>query len=180
MIEHANIIWKNIPEYEGLYLISNYGDIKSLHNYRKGNILKPKIRKGYYQIGLRKNGKRKWYAIHRLVAKTFLNNENNFPQVNHKDENKLNNYVENLEFCTASYNNKYGTRLERVANSNKLRKEVIKYNLEGKFIEEYKSVSEAGRKNNINISCISACCRNTISQTHNYIFKFKGGGANAN
>ena len=108
-------LWKDIPEYEGLYQVSNYGRIKSLHNYRgKGNIIKPKIKNNYYQIGLRKNNIRKWFSIHRLVAENFILNSQNLPQVNHKDENKLNNYVDNLEWCTVLYNNTYGTRIDKV------------------------------------------------------------------
>lgn len=165
-------IWKDIPNYENLYQISNLGRIKSLQNYRKYNILTPRIKKGYYTIGLRKNGKRKWYLIHRLVAKTFIPNNDNLPQVNHIDENKLNNRVNNLEWCNASYNNNYGTRQERVSNTNKLRKEVYKYDKEGNLLAKYHSVKEASIKNKCSISTISEYCRN-ILHCKDYIFTFK-------
>ena len=106
-------IWKDIPGYEGLYQISNLGNVKSLPrkvNKRKcEEIIKvPTIsNKGYYRISLCKNGKIKYYAIHRLVAEAFISNHNNLPCVNHKDCNKQNNNVDNLEWCTYSYNNMY-------------------------------------------------------------------------
>lgn len=165
-------VFKDIKDYEGIYQISNFGRIKSLHNYRKNNILKPKIKKGYYQIGLRKNNKRKWYSVHRLVAQTFLPNENNLPQVNHKDENKLNNNVNNLEWCSASYNNCYGTRIKRVQE--KTSKKVLQYDLKGNFIKEYNSLREATEKNNIkSISNISLCCNGKYKQAGGYIWKYK-------
>ena len=164
--------FKDIPNYEGLYQIDINGNVKSLYNYRKNNILKPKIKKGYLQIGLRKNGKRTWYSIHRLVAITFIPNPNNYKCVNHKDENKLNNNVDNLEWCSVKYNNCYGTRIERVKN--KTSKAVLQYDLNGNFIREYKSVREAIELNNIkSISNISLCCNGKYKQVKGYVWKFK-------
>ena len=110
-------IWKDIEGYEGLYQISSYGRIKSLRdhhgNYRE-KILKQGTRKdGYKNTALSKDGKLKTYSVHRLVAAAFLDNPNNYPCVNHKDEQKYNNYVENLEWCTSKYNCNYGTKSER-------------------------------------------------------------------
>lgn len=182
MIEHE--IWKDIPGYEGYYQASNLGNIKSLDRtisnkrgkyLKKGKIKKLKINKyGYFHIHLDKNGERKWFAVHRLIAITFLKNPNNFPQINHKNEIKTDNRIENLEFCTALFNNTYGTRLKRVSKKNKLKKVVLKYDLNGNFIKKYSSVSEATKKNNISsISSVSCCCNGKIKQTHGYIFKFK-------
>lgn len=168
-------IWKDIPNYEGLYLISNLGRIKSLYNYRRNgtNILKPKIKKGYYQIGLRKNGKRKWFAIHRLVALTFIPNPHNYKCVNHKDEKKLNNCVENLEWCTVKYNNCYGTRIERVKE--KTSKKILQYDLKGNFIKEFPSVSSAAKEYNTSIGNISNCCNNhpKYHKVKGYVWKYK-------
>lgn len=101
--------WKDIKGYEGKYQVSNLGRVKSLDYQGKKReiILKPGINKGYYQVGLYKYAMCKSLYIHRLVAETFIENPNNLPCINHKDENKLNNRVDNLEFCTQKYNNRY-------------------------------------------------------------------------
>lgn len=112
-----NEIWKDINGYEGLYQVSNLGRIKSLPKFHQGErILKERIdRYGYLYIGFFKNKVKKYYKIHRLVAEAFIPNPKELPCVNHKDENKTNNNVENLEWCSVAYNNSYATRLERVA-----------------------------------------------------------------
>ena len=98
-------IWKPIIGYENLYKINNYGEVLSL---RSNKILKPNNNGiGYFIIQLCKNGKRKNYLIHRLVAEHFLDNPNNLPEVNHKDEDKSNNFVNNLEWCKHKYNMNY-------------------------------------------------------------------------
>ena len=98
-------IWKPIIGYENLYKINNYGEVLSL---RSNKILKPNNNGiGYFIIQLCKNGKRKNYLIHRLVAEHFLDNPNNLPEVNHKDEDKSNNFVNNLEWCEHKYNMNY-------------------------------------------------------------------------
>lgn len=103
-------IWKDIKGYEGLYIISNTGKVKGL-KYNK--LLKPVLQKGYLYIHLCKNSKDRAYLLHRLVAQHFIDNPDNLPEVNHKDENKVNNDVSNLEWCTAKYNSNYGTRNKR-------------------------------------------------------------------
>jgi hypothetical protein len=121
-------IWKDIEGYEGYYSISNYGNVKSLERIikskngvirkRKEMLLKPNIDKdGYYTITLTKNSNPKTFKIHRLVGTAFIDNPNNFPMINHKDENKQNNYFENLEWCDSKYNNNYGTIRERMSKS---------------------------------------------------------------
>ena len=123
-------IWKDIKDYDGLYQVSNTGKIKSLERWidrkckgkrwQEEKILKPLVNKhGYLHVGLHKNGKIKNYLVHRLVAEAFIQNPNNYPQVNHKDENPSNNFVNNLEYCDAKYNSNYGTRNERVAEKMK-------------------------------------------------------------
>ena len=119
-------IWKAVKGYEGFYEVSNFGNVRSLdrvikskHNgttLRKGRILIPfyEEKKGYYQISLTKDRKAKKYRVHRLVAVAFLENPFNYTDVNHKDEDKTNNNVDNLEWCTRKYNNNYGTKPERI------------------------------------------------------------------
>ncbi len=133
-----NEIWKDIQGYEGIYQISNLGRVKSLPRvieYDKPNwskiqhmkisipekILKTKKRKdGYLEICLTCFGKQKYFCIHRLVAQAFLSNPDNLPQVNHKDENKINNQVDNLEWCSANYNCNYGNRNKRISEYRKI------------------------------------------------------------
>lgn len=117
--------WKPIKDYEGLYEISSNGRVKSLNYNKTGReqILKPiKNRFGYLQIILNQNGKKKHFSVHRLVAQAFISNIENKPCINHKDEDKTNNKVENLEWCTVSYNNNYGTRNKQVSKALKGRK----------------------------------------------------------
>jgi len=120
--------WKDIPNYNGVYKINNFGEIRRYSSYYKYDnripeyhIVKQHIHKsGYYRVTLSKNNKIKNYSVHRLVALTFIPNPNNLPQVNHKDEDKSNNSVSNLEWCSASYNCKYGTRTKRIAEKTKI------------------------------------------------------------
>ena len=157
--------------YEGLYKVSNLGRILSL-NYR--NTGKPELRNpgelpnGYLQVGLSKNGEYKECYVHRLVAFTFLENPENKPEVNHKDEDKTNNFVflnedgsidkekSNLEWSTPKENSNHGTRNERVAKA--LSKRVLQLSLSGDLIREWPSASECER-NGYSQSHVSACCR---------------------
>lgn len=107
-------IWKDVVGYEGLYQVSNLGRVKSLFRYKK--ILKQfEDNKGYLRVTLYKNNKSKSIKVHKLVAEAFIPNPNNYDCINHKDENKTNNRVENLEFCSFYYNLMYGTRVQRIA-----------------------------------------------------------------
>lgn len=117
-------IWKDIKGYEGKYQISNFGRVKSLPRngtINKERILKTKLTKfGYERVYLRNKNTRTWFLIHRLVAMYFIPNPDNLPQVNHKDECKTNNHVENLEWCDGFYNQSYGTvNIRRVATRRK-------------------------------------------------------------
>lgn len=117
-------IWKDIQGYEGKYQVSSCGRVKSLPRKTKNQYGKEEIiikqrtdKDGYKRINLYKNGKRKTYLVHYLVAETFLENTNNYSEINHIDECKQNNFVENLEFCTHEYNINYGTRNKRQSKS---------------------------------------------------------------
>lgn len=152
-------IWKDIKGYDGLYQISNLGRVKSFGNVNSNNskerILKPGIDGvGYLLVILFKDGKAKTFRIHRLVAKTFIPNIENLPQVNHKDEIKTNNCVENLEWCTAKYNINY-SKSKRVI--------CVETNV------IYESIKEADRQTCISQSSISKCClkkRKTAGKLH--------------
>ena len=175
-------IWQDIAGYEGLYKVSNLGRVKSL-NYRrtgKERILIPiKKNNGYLYVTLSKNSIQKPHYVHRLVSQSFIENPYNFPQVNHIDEDKTNNKVSNLEWCSVEYNNKYGTRNERALETRKLRKskfapkEVLQFTKDGKFVNEYYSTNEAWRCTLISQGNISACCKGTRIHAGGYIWKYK-------
>lgn len=148
--------WKDIKEFEGYYQVSNFGRVRSLNRIINGRLIKGKIRvlredkKGYLRILLSKQGYRKLCQVHRLVAGAFIPNPFNLPQVNHKNEDKTDNRVENLEWCDIKYNNNYGTRIERAAekqiNDPYRSKEVIYYSPEDTIIDTYPSMGEAVRQ----------------------------------
>lgn len=148
-------IWKDIKGYEGLYQVSNKGNVKSLNYKRSGKdkILKlVKQKNNYIKIQLYKDRISKQFFVHRLVAETFIDNPDNLLCVNHKDENPSNNFVENLEFCTHKYNSNYGTSKERIAE--KLSIPIKCLDLQTNEITYYSSIHEAGRKINIPFSTI--------------------------
>ena len=145
-------IWKDIKNYEGLYQISNLGRVKSLWYGREKILIPVKLKNGYLRVILCKNGILKTYYVHRLVAEAFLDNPNNLPQVNHKDENKQNNNVENLEWCTNEYNINYGTRTERCS------KKVYQYTIDNILIKKWNSIAECER-NGFKHSLIIYCCQ---------------------
>ena len=119
-------VWKDVAGYEGVYQVSNKGNVRSVARKdsigRKcgGRMLKPGYDKdGYLRVNIYKNGKQKTRFIHRLVAGAFVPNPNpnGYSEINHRDENKVNNYANNLEWCTREYNNNHGTRSERSSQS---------------------------------------------------------------
>lgn len=144
-------IWKQISGYEGRYEVSNLGKVRSYAQNKKGKFVSGSLsKKGYIMVKLYdSNGVNKTYPVHRLVAKAFIPNPKNLPQVNHKDENKENNSIENLEWCTNDYNIHYGTKIARTTA--KLRccpstsKKIFSIDSNGmkKF---YNSIGEAARQ----------------------------------
>ena len=170
--------WRDIKGYEGKYQVSNLGRVKSL-NYNKTGVegyIAAENSRGYLRVGLSKKGKRKMFSVHRLVAETFIPNPNNYSQVNHKDENKQNNKVDNLEWCTPKYNSNYGTHNKKI--SEKLKgKEKSKEHCKKLSLVNTKANSrsrkvkcittnkifdyteEAAKFYHIHATSISACCR---------------------
>ena len=148
-------IWKPISGYDGLYEVSNIGNVRSI---KKGIILKPATNKfGYQIVGLSKNGKRKEGKVHRLVAKAFIDNPDNKKQVNHKDGNKKNNSVDNLEWVTNQ---------ENVIHAFKtgVRKTIAIKVIETGIV--YKGCGECARAINGNPADIMRCLRTTKTKTH--------------
>lgn len=167
--------FKDIKGYEGLYQISNLGRVKSL-NYRhtgREKILKLKIDKdGYLLICLYKNGKQKFFTIHRLVAEEFIPNPNNLPQVNHKNEIKDDNRMENLEWCTVKYNNIYNGRQKRIAE--KISKSVLQIDkTTNEVIAEFPSTIEVQRQ--LGILHISECCKGKRNTAGGFKWQYKKG-----
>lgn len=208
-------IWKSLeflgyPEYE----VSNFGQVKSLErviirkNGRKQTfseiIMKPsKDKDGYSQLSLSKNGKRKTFRIHQLIAFAFITNDNptEKTQVNHKDENKENNHASNLCWCSCIENINYGTRNERVGRANKgkkrseetkqkmcesrkgkpqykHRKPILQYTKDMVFVRVWDSATQAEKELNINKSSISACCKGKLKSAYNFIWKYKENNTN--
>ena len=148
------------------YAISNLGNIK---NIKKGNILTPYLNtNGYLTYTFCQNGVKKTFRLHRLVALYFIDNPNNLPYVNHKDGDKTNNKVENLEWCTAKENDAHA-RSSRLKNQEK---PIIAKNIETNETLTFKSITEAGAFLGINKGTISKVLNGKRNQTHGYKFYF--------
>ena len=171
-----NEVWKDIKDYEGHYQVSDKGRVKSV-KFGKERILSiRRFKFGYLLVTLWKNHKMKTFTIHRLVAQAFLTNLQNLPQINHKNEDKTDNKVDNLEWCDVKYNNNYGTRIKRITEKNingKRSKPVIQYTKTGEFIKEWKSTHDIERNLGYSQSHISSCCLGKRKSVHNYIWKYK-------
>ena len=162
-------IWKDIEGYEGLYQVSNLGRVKSL---RRNIILKNKIESnGYERVVLSTNNNPKDYSVHRLVAIAFIPNPNNYPIVNHKDENRTNNCVDNLEWCTQKYNVNYGTGIAKRARSQS--KKVLQLKPDGTFVKEWESTMAVQRNLGFGQSHIVAVCNGKRRIAYGYLWKYK-------
>lgn len=176
-------IWKPIKDFEGRYEVSNIGRVRSFMT-NKGHIrdmpliLSPKVDKyGYLIVGLNKYGKIYHHTVHRLVAIAFIPNDNGLPQINHKNEDKQDNCVENLEWCTVSYNNNYGTHSKRISdsmkNNPKTSKVVLQCDKDGSIVNEYPSTHEAARANGYTQSGIVACIYGKMNTYKGFYWKYK-------
>lgn len=145
--------WVPIKGYEGLYEVSNLGQIRRVGR----KILKQSMRGSYLKVSLYKNGQASQQSVHRIVAQNFLPNPDNLPQVNHKDENKLNNRLENLEWCTHKYNSCYGTAIEKSRKN--LKKPVIGTSLATGEEFYFDCINEAERQGFANHSHIVSCLK---------------------
>lgn len=172
--------WKPIPGYE-CYEVSDRGEVRSLDHFvkmdmkgtpcislRPGRILNPaKDSSGYLGVVLsRPDGKRKTVRVHRLVAQAFLPNPEGLPQVNHKDEDKTNNAVSNLEWCTAKANSAYGTRPGRLSTK------VAKYSKDGKLLDVFSSVSLAAKDAGCHYTSIIHCCKGQCKTCRGFVWRY--------
>lgn len=165
-------IWKDIDGYEGLYQVSNLGRVKSL-KFGKEKVMKVvKFTNGYLGVNLCKEGKVKTHMLHRLVAKTFIENPDNLPQVNHKDEDKTNNIVSNLEFCNAKYNINYGTRNKRSSESKFNHPSRSKKVLCIETGVIYPSVSQLKREFGFNKSNITSVCNGKRKTAYGFHWRY--------
>lgn len=171
-------LWKEIPGYEGRYLVSDEGEIFSLpkivhgawEQQRKGKKLKKgkRGRKGQPQyefvVLVDDDGNIHHESVHRLVAKAFIPNPNDYPEVNHKDENSLNNHVENLEWCSRQYNAEYSKG-----------KHISQYSVDGVKIAEYKSIVYASNLTEISRTAINNCVTGWSKTAGGYIWRYEEG-----
>ena len=156
---------KDVQNYEGLYAVTSCGKV---YSYKRKKFLKPFKRKGgYLSVGLYKNGKTNYYLVHRLVAMAYIPNPDNLPQINHKDENKENNALQNLEWCDQSYNINYGSRNKRIAKS--LSKPVFCEELNRTF----DGARAAARELGLDYSNINRCCTGERKTTGGYHWKYQ-------
>ena len=184
IMENLNLekeIWRDIPEFEG-YQVSNLGRVKSLKRFRKGKndslasvkerILKPLINSiGYYQVGLYKNSKVRFYLVHRFVWEAFNGQIPEGYEVNHINEIKSDNRLENLNLMTHKENMNYGSRTERSAKKHS--KVVLQFTLDNILVKEYPSANQVERELGFAQPNISSCCNGKYKQAYGYIWKYK-------
>lgn len=169
--------WRDIKGWEGYYKVSNFGRVKSCARtiIRAGKPMK--IAERIVTIGVKnticlcRDGKPEYHLIHRLVAEAFIPNPNNYPIINHKDENPSNNCVDNLEWCTYSYNNSYNA--VRIRASIPFRKPVLQFSKDGEFIREWSHAREAAEYLGLSKRAIYECCAGRSRTSGGYIWKRK-------
>jgi len=174
--------WKDIPGFEGYYQVSTDGTVKSIphvisqgtrfEHISKEHIIKPYLDDdGYLLVKLCKHGVVSTHRVHRLVALAFVPNPDDLPEINHKDENKVNNHPDNLEWCTKAYNTRYGTRTQRTS------KRVCQLSLNGTLLCMYNSVREASRETGIAPCNIRNCASGKLihNKKGDYIARTAGG-----
>lgn len=164
--------WMPVVGYEGLYIVSNTGRVKAInyHREKKEKLLTIYDCKGYKFVHLYKKGNPRKGQIHRLVAMAFIPNPNNYPIINHKDENPSNNNVENLEWCDYKYNANYGNRSIKIGA--KKNKRIIQLTKDGEYIREYASFKEAQEETGLQYTNISKVCRGIRELCGGYKWKY--------
>lgn len=179
--------WRSVKGYEERYLVSNTGLI---YSKLSNKVLKPnKMANGYLSVELFNKGKSKRVLIHRIVAEAFIDNPENLPIVNHKDENKSNNSVDNLEWFTQKYNANYGNALlkkkQNFKASEKMRINarnialsrqipVLQFTKSGEFIKRFNSAVEAGRLLKISASHIGETCKQIRKSAGGFGWQYEG------
>ena len=178
-------IWKDIEGYEGLYQVSNRGRVKSLS--RKVTNAMFSINEhfvklvdnghGYKSVSLWKDNKGKHFYVHRLVALAFVPNSNGYKYINHKDEDKSNNDVSNLEWCTAKYNCNYGNHTKKLKKSyilNGNNRPIDVYDMNGVFLKTFDCSNDVCRDLNIERRSLYSVCQGVVKSSKGYRFSFHG------
>lgn len=166
--------WLPVKGFEGAYEVSNLGNVRSLKRDGGSLMALNKSNLGYMKVVLFFNGVPSYKSVHRLVAEAFIPNPLGLPCVNHKDENTSNNNVDNLEWCTAEYNNNYGTRNDKIkkAVTATVGQPVYQFDLEGNFVAKYKSLADAGRAVGQHASTIRHSCRGERGPVGGFLWQF--------
>lgn len=171
-------VWVPIKGYENLYEVSSFGRVRSFpRNTTNGGILSPSKTEGGLVVMLRNSGNDCKRRVHRLVGEHFILNINNHPQINHKDGNRWNNHLNNLEWCTNSENIKHShdfLNREFTAYGENHENSIVvsKYDKNMNYLGTYGSVNEAGRQNNIPFTNIAKCARNERKTAGKFIWKY--------
>lgn len=169
--------WKEIKGYEGHYLISSSGDVISL-NYRRTNKAKMLVwkvnNKGYAWVELCKNGIKEQKLIHRIVAETFIDNPKGYKIINHKDENPLNNNVDNLEWCNNSYNALYSMNLhpDRTHKGKNMELVIIQLDREGNIVKEWENARTIFLETGMSDYSITEVCRGNRHTAYGYLWRY--------
>lgn len=181
-------IWKDIQGYEGFYQVSNLGNVKSLDRYVmhsdggqhfcKGKILSKGYERGYWNVNLWVDNLGHTFKVHRLVANAFIPNPLNLPHINHKDEDKANSCMDNLEWCTAKYNHNYNGLPKRIAEkidykevAKKNSKKVYQYDKKFNILNFFNSAKQC-EEFGYNSKCVTACCRFEKRTYKGYIWSY--------
>ena len=165
-------MWKEVKGYENSYQVNECGDVRSIRNDK--HIISPKTtNSGYLQVHLYKNGKCKAFLVHRLVASAFLINPYDYETVNHIDENKLNNHVDNLEWCSLKMNNeKYNNNHPIKTRKIKIDVNVEQRDLDGCLIKTWKNPREVKIKTGFNDWSIKQCCKGVRKTAYGYHWNY--------
>lgn len=175
MKQKNNETWLPVTGYEGLYEVSDIGNVRSLPRYgtrtTEPTNISPHLWSGYLHVTLWKDGKARDHTVHRLVALAFIPNPENLPFINHKDEVRTNNIVGNLEWCTPKYNYNYSKVSEKVVKA--LGKEVVAYDRRGAVLGIFESIRKASRVLGISITPIRASLLHGKQNKYGYKFTYK-------
>ena len=181
-------VWKPVEGYEGLYEVSNLGNVRSLDRYvnhwqggkclKRGKLLAFGYNAGGYRlVKLCDNGRERTHKVHRLVAQAFIPNPENLPWVNHKDENPANNTSVNLEWCTPKYNANYGTLPTRKSinsTNHKATSKAVQMIRDGEVVAIFSSLNQIERELGYGHGNISKCCNGKLPHAYGYEWRFAG------